>query len=79
MARGYDILSRTGELIFVGVPTFKNKLKINTLPLHFGKYVSGTHGGETNPEQDIPRYMMLLKNRNIDLEQIVTKTDVLRI
>ena len=79
MARGYDILSRTGELIFVGVPSFKKKLKINTLPLHFGKYVSGTHGGETNPELDIPRYMTLLKNRNIDLEKLSLKRMSLRI
>ena len=78
MARGYEILSKTGELIFVGVPSFKNKLKINTLPLHFGKCISGTHGGETNPELDIPRYMTLLKNKKIDLEEIVTKTDVLK-
>ena len=78
MARGYEILSKTGELIFVGVPSFKKKLKISTLPLHFGKCISGTHGGETNPELDIPRYMTLLKNKKIDLEEIVTKTDVLK-
>ena len=77
MEKGYELISRNGELIFVGVPNFKKKVRIRTLPLHFGKYISGTHGGETLPDSDIPRYMRLLTKKNINLEKIVTKTDSL--
>ena len=76
MEKGYELISKNGELIFVGVPNFK-KGKIRTLPLHFGKCISGTHGGEALPDSDIPRYMRLLTKRNINLEKIVTKTDTL--
>ena len=33
--------------------------KINTLPLHFGKSITGSHGGDCSPENDIPRYLNL--------------------
>ncbi len=78
MSFGYELISRDGELIFVGVPNFKNKIKFHTLPLHFGKSITGTHGGETDPEKDIPKYMQLLKTRKIDLEKIISETGTLK-
>ena len=57
-------------------------LKINS-KLILCHFISGNTYGELMEERLTlnkisPRYMMLLKNRNIDLEQIVTKTDVLK-
>ena len=73
MSKGYDLLNGTGDLVFIGVPKKGDLLKIPSLPLHFGKKITGTHGGEVVPDKDIPRYMRLLKKRNIELRDIITE------
>jgi S-(hydroxymethyl)glutathione dehydrogenase/alcohol dehydrogenase len=47
------------------------------LPLHFGREIVGTHGGEAVPQDDIPRYMALAAAREIDLNDLIT--DVARL
>ena len=39
---------------------------------HFGKIITGSHGGETNPSVDIPRYIKLLLNGNYELASMIT-------
>ena len=41
--------------------------------MHFGKIIIGTHGGETIPHSDIPRYMNLLSSRSIDLSELISE------
>ena len=50
----------------------KNKIAINSLPLHFGKKLIGTHGGDGNPEEDIPRYIRLIQSKKINLNSLIT-------
>lgn len=69
---GYSIVSPQGRVILVGVPTKGNNTSIYTLPLHFGKSIQGTHGGESIPQYDIQRYMSLLEFRGIKLESIIS-------
>ena len=59
-------------MILVGVPRQGNKAAFNTLPLHFGKILTGSHGGESKPAQDIPRYLRLLQQGRLQIDQIVT-------
>lgn len=73
MNRGYNLLNGTGDIVFIGVPKVGDLLKIPSLPLHFGKKISGTHGGEVTPDIDIPRYMRLLKKRNVNLRDIISE------
>jgi len=47
------------------------------LPLHFGKGLSGSHGGEAVPEQDIPRYQGLFASGRLRLRELVTDIRVL--
>ena len=68
MSKGYDLLNGTGDLVFIGVPKKGDLLKIPSLPLHFGKKITGTHGGEVVPDKDIPRYMRLLKKEILSCE-----------
>tara|TARA_X000001036_G_scaffold408260_1_gene418405 strand:- start:808 stop:1860 length:1053 start_codon:yes stop_codon:yes gene_type:complete len=68
----YEMTSKSGRTILVGVPNFKEKVSINTLPLHFEKILTGSHGGETQPEKDILRYLKLYQNGKLKLDGLVT-------
>lgn len=69
----YETTHSQGKTILVGVPKKGSLISIYTLPLHFGKIITGTHGGETEPERDIPRYLKLLKQGLLNLDQIITE------
>lgn len=73
IAKGYDFISNSGRLVLVGVPKAGANTSLYTLPIHFGKSLSGTTGGEAIPQNDIPRYMALTDSRDIDLNDIVTE------
>ena len=70
---GYKVIKPTGRLVLVGVPKLNSNISIFSLPLHFGKTIIGSHGGESNPDIDIPRYLNLLKIKKIDLKKIISK------
>ena len=70
--KGYKITNSKGRVILVGVPPKDSNIKIYSLPLHFGKIIIGSHGGECIPEMDIPRYMKLLTNKKINFKGLVT-------
>ena len=78
IAMGYEITKKDGRIILVGVPQVGNNISIHSLPLHFGKYISGSHGGETNPEFDIPRYHKLYKAGKIAINNLITETYTLK-
>ena len=71
---GYGITSNEGRIILVGVPKKENNVNIFTLPLHFGKVLTGSHGGNTNPAKDIPRYSDLLLKGKFSLKELITNT-----
>ena len=70
---GYSLLNEFGRLVLVGVPRKGKNINIFTLPLHFGKQIIGSHGGESNPDCDIPRYSKLFKNNLVDFKLLVSK------
>jgi len=69
---GYDLTGPQGRVVLVGVPRKGNLVNIYSLPLHFGKTISGSHGGETIPHEDIPRYKKLLDAGRIQLRSLIT-------
>jgi S-(hydroxymethyl)glutathione dehydrogenase/alcohol dehydrogenase len=71
---GYELTAPRGRVTLVGVPRKGADIAIHSLPLHFGKALSGSHGGETVPEQDIPRYHQLFMAGRIRLRELVTET-----
>jgi len=71
---GYRITKPQGRVILVGVPRKGNDTTIHSLPLHFGKRISGSHGGEAVPHIDIPRYHQLFNNGRIKLKELITET-----
>jgi S-(hydroxymethyl)glutathione dehydrogenase/alcohol dehydrogenase len=68
----YEVTSPTGRTILVGVPVKGENISIYSLPLHFEKTLSGSHGGESNPSNDIPRYINLFKKNKFDLKNMIT-------
>ena len=73
ISQGYDLVNTKGRVILVGVPKKDQLTSLYTLPLHFGKSIVGTHGGEVYPKNDIPRYMNLFASRKIDLSKIISE------
>jgi len=73
IARGYQIIKAKGHVVLVGVPKKDAETQIHTLDLHFGKSITGTKGGEAQPDQDIPRYMRLFERRRISLAPLITE------
>lgn len=71
---GYEITGANGRVILVGVPKHDENITIHSLPLHFGKRLTGSSGGETLPDVDIPKYIELEKNGKLNLSDLISKT-----
>ena len=69
---GYQLTKPQGRVTLVGVPRKGNNISIYSLPLHFGKGLSGSHGGEAVPHEDIPRYHQLYRAGRIKLRELIT-------
>lgn len=69
---GYELTKSRGRITLVGVPKKGNNISLYSLPLHFGKVVSGSHGGEAIPHEDIPRYHGLYRQGRIKLQELIT-------
>lgn len=72
ISRGYDLINAAGRVLLVGVPNQAAVTTFRTLPLHFGKRIVGSHGGEAEPHKDIRRYMNLAADRGIAFEELIS-------
>jgi S-(hydroxymethyl)glutathione dehydrogenase/alcohol dehydrogenase len=70
--QAYELTAKTGRTILVGVPRYDHDITIHSLPLHFGKVLTGCEGGHTNPTTDIPRYLTLYRRGKLKLDGLVT-------
>ena len=70
---GYQITKPQGRVTLVGVPRKDSNINIYSLPLHFGKGLAGSHGGEAIPNEDIPRYHNLFNAGRIKLRELLTE------
>ena len=48
------------------------KVTINTLPIHFDKVLTGSHGGDSLPHIDIPRIIRLSQAGRLSFDGIIT-------
>lgn len=69
---GYQLTKQQGRVTLVGVPKKGQNISVYSLPLHFGKVLSGSHGGEAVPNEDIPRYHALYRSGRIKLKELIT-------
>ncbi|MCF8196785.1 MAG: zinc-binding dehydrogenase [Polynucleobacter sp.] len=70
---GYQITKTQGRVVLVGVPKKGKNISLYSLPLHFGKTISGSQGGEATPQVDIPRYHHLYSNGRLKLNELITE------
>ena len=66
----YDLTNSDGTCVLVGVPN--EKVTIYTLPIHFNKVLTGSHGGDAAPHIDIPRIIRLNKAGRVSFDGIIT-------
>ncbi|KAB2874853.1 MAG: zinc-binding dehydrogenase, partial [Pseudorhodoplanes sp.] len=66
----YNLTHPDGTCVLVGVPT--EKVTIYTLPIHFNKVLTGSHGGSCVPDVDIPRIVKLNQAGRISFDGIIT-------
>ena len=66
----YDLTHPDGTCVLVGVP--HEKVSIYTLPIHFNKVLTGSHGGDARPHIDIPRIIRLHRNGRISFDGLIT-------
>jgi S-(hydroxymethyl)glutathione dehydrogenase/alcohol dehydrogenase len=59
LEKAFELAGPSGRCVGVGVMPHDKKISINTLPLHMGKILRGSHGGESRPSADIPRFLRM--------------------
>jgi Zn-dependent alcohol dehydrogenase len=75
--KAYELTHPDGKTICVGVPRKGDNITIYSLPLHFNKVLTGSHGGDAVPDVDIPRYIKLINARKMTLDGLITHEFVL--
>jgi S-(hydroxymethyl)glutathione dehydrogenase/alcohol dehydrogenase len=66
----YNLTHADGTCVLVGVPN--EKVSIYTLPIHFNKVLTGSHGGDAVPHVDIPRLIRLSEAGRLSFDGIIT-------
>ena len=68
----YKTASNTGKVVMAGVLDHLKPITIDAFPLHFGRQIIGSHGGNTRPDIDIPRYIQLYQHGKLKLDELIT-------
>lgn len=69
LEKALALTSSQGRCVEFGVMPYDRKIAFNPLPLHFGKVLTGSHGGGSKPAEDIPRLLRLLNRKCPGLAQ----------
>jgi len=70
--QAYNLTHPDGKTVLVGVPNKGDDVSIYTLPLHFNKVLTGSHGGDSIPDLEIPRYIRLIEAGKMNLNELIT-------
>ena len=70
--QAYNLTNPDGKTILVGVPKKGENINIYSLPLHFNKQLTGSHGGDAIPDIEIPRLINLMKVGKMTLDGLIT-------
>ncbi|MDD2707169.1 MAG: zinc-binding dehydrogenase [Verrucomicrobiae bacterium] len=84
----YALTHPHGRCVLFGVMPHDKRVSIHTLPLHFGKILTGSEGGGSQPHVEIPRYVQMIRDgvfdprgfisHRVKLEQINEAIDQMR-
>jgi len=70
--QAYGLTNADGKTILVGVPKKGDNVTLYTLPLHFNKQLTGSHGGDAVPDKEIPRLIKLMDAGKMSLDGLIT-------
>jgi len=70
--QAYELTNPDGVTVCVGVPRKGDNISIYSLPLHFNKRFTGSHGGDAVPDLEIPRYIRLMDVGKMTLDGLIT-------
>ncbi len=70
--QAYNLTHPDGKTILVGVPKKGDNISIYSLPLHFNKVLTGSHGGDAIPDVEIRRYISLIDAGKMTLDGLIT-------
>ncbi len=70
--QAYELTHPDGKTVCVGVPQKGDNISIYSLPLHFNKVLTGSHGGDAVPDLEIPRYIRLMDAGKMNLDGLIT-------
>jgi hypothetical protein len=74
----YDLAKlRGGRCVLFGVMPSDQRVSIHTLPLHFGRVLTGSEGGQSRPEIDIPEILRRLAAEKLDVSGFVSHRGLL--
>jgi S-(hydroxymethyl)glutathione dehydrogenase/alcohol dehydrogenase len=74
----YDLAKlRSGRCVLFGVMPSDQRVSIHTLPLHFGRTLTGSEGGQSRPEFDIAEILGRLGATKLDVSGFVSHRGLL--
>ncbi|MBM4442381.1 MAG: zinc-binding dehydrogenase [Candidatus Rokubacteria bacterium] len=68
----YAATADKGRTVLAGVPHHEARITIDSFALHGGRRLLASHGGETVPDVDIPRYLELYRRGRLKLRELIT-------
>ncbi len=75
----YDLAKlRGGRCVLFGVMPHDQRVSIHTLPLHFGRILTGSEGGQSQPDKDIPKILGTLAAQGFDWRGLVSHRSVMQ-
>jgi S-(hydroxymethyl)glutathione dehydrogenase/alcohol dehydrogenase len=72
--KAYDLTRmRGGRCVLFGVLPKDKKISIQTLPLHFGRTLTGSEGGQSCPHEDIPAILSQIAGGDFDASGFINR------
>ena len=68
ISKSFEMLTKSGTLLIIGVMPHTQKLSINSLGLNLGKKILGTQGGSSKPQIDIPKLVLAIEKNILNLD-----------
>lgn len=68
----YRLTHPKGRTVLFGVMAHDKRVQIHTLPLHFGRVLTGSEGGGSLPSTDIPRIIRMIQAGKFDPRPFVS-------
>lgn len=66
LEQAFPLAGPQGRCVIFGVMRHDVTMSLNTLPLHFGKVLTGSEGGGSRPAVEIPKYLKMIADGVFD-------------